>query len=68
MTWSREVIRRLLVFYVILVGCLSLGKAMEGYLIDYHNIPLTIAGPINMCLFLYLLIKTIGLLKFEVIR
>jgi len=68
MTWSKEVLRRLGIFYVILLGCLSLGKALEGYLMEYHNIPMTIAGPCNMFLFLYLIIWSTGQLKFERIR
>jgi hypothetical protein len=68
MTWSKEVCRRLLVFYVILCGCLAIGQALEGYLMEYQNMPKHIAGPINMCLFLYVLIKTIGYLKFERIK
>jgi hypothetical protein len=68
MTWSREVIRRLGIFYVILIGCLSLGRALENYLMIEHNISETIAGPCNMFLFLFLIIWTTGQLKFEPIR
>lgn len=68
MTWSREVIRRLGIFYVILIGCLSLGRALENYLMIEHNISETIAGPCNMFFFLFLLIWSTGQLKFEPIR
>ena len=68
MTWSREVIRRLGIFYVILIGCLSLGRALENYLMMEENVPEHIAGPCNMFLFLYLLIWTTSKLKFEPIR
>ena len=68
MTWSREVIRRLGIFYVILIGCLSLGRALENYLMIEENVPKHIAGPCNMFLFLYLLIWTTSKLKFEPIR
>lgn len=68
MTWSREVIRRLGIFYVILIGCLGLGNALENYLILEHSIPKTIAGPCNAFLFLFLIIWITSQLKFEPIR
>ena len=68
MTWSKEVIRRLGIFYVILIGCLSLGRALENYLMIEENVPKHIAGPCNAFLFLFLLIWSVGQLKFEPIR
>lgn len=64
----REIIRRLMIFYVILIGCLSLGKTLEGYLMIEYQVPETIAGPCNMFFFLYLIIWSTGQLKFEPIR
>jgi len=68
MTWSKEVCRRLLIFYVILIGCISLGIALQNYLMIEHNISETIAGLCNAFLFLFLIIWTTGQLKFEPIR
>lgn len=67
MTWIREVCRRLIVFYVIFFGCLSIGQALEGYLLS-EGIELYIAGPAKLFVYLFLQIWTAGQLKFEPIR
>ena len=67
MTYFKEVNRRLSIFYIILVGCLGLGSGAEGALMS-QGIPLTIAGPVNMFLFLYLIIWSTRQLKFERIQ
>jgi putative effector of murein hydrolase LrgA (UPF0299 family) len=68
MNWIREVTRRLGIFYIILMGCLALGGALENYLMIEEKIPKYITGPLNMFLFLFLLIWSVGQLKFEPLR
>jgi len=65
---AKEIIRRLAIFYVILIGCLSLGRALENYLMIEQGVPKYITGHINMFSFLFLLIWITGHLKFEPIR
>ena len=68
MTLIREICRRLLVFVVILCGCLFISQGIENYLILERGFDLHIAGPVNMFVFMYLMIKTTSLLKFERIQ
>jgi hypothetical protein len=64
----KEITRRLVIFYVILIGCLSLSRALEKYLTIEEGVPKYITGHINMFSFLFLLIWVTGHLKFEPIR
>ena len=65
---AKEIIRRLAILYVILIGCLSLGRALENYLMIEEGVPKYMAGHINMFSFLFWLIWITGHLKFEPIR
>lgn len=64
----KEITRRLVIFYIILIGCLSLSKTLENYLVIKQSIPKYITGHINMFSFLFLLIWIVGHLKFEPIK
>ena len=67
MNYFKDVLRRLFVLFVIICGCLALGQITENYIVA-HGFSLKLAGPVNACLVLLILIKTTSYLKFERIR